>query len=370
MTSQEQRPTGDPYAIIEAGAEDRYVDTGVVNERYYGYWLVVAYRAAEGVEQHTDGRFVGTTPASPPRPTVITSITLLSDDRMRLAVDVAAPAVGHLCLLAAHRTPRPLGTLIPASQVPQVGDLLRVSEHASTESGLSVIRLLVEPPAAETTLVIVTVSGERAALGARLRWRPVVDLGPIFAERRGDQLRVSWDWPTGLEEVLLRWQQPGHSQRETTVTRGNETQVPVTGAGVSLAALPVFRVGAYRLTGRPSVTDVAPRPVVEYFFDRVDNSPLHRLMGRQPRLFLRLVARQEVSVPRLLLVGKPGGSQPVTPDGCQPLLTQTDLPLAANEPVSFELSPPNVSGHYWLACFAPESGIDLRDPPVENRRIR
>ena len=219
VTSQEQGPAGDPYAIIEAGAEDRYVDAGVVNERYYGYWLVVAYRAAEGAEQHTDGRFVGTTPAPPPRPTVITSMTLLPDDRLRLAVDVAAPAVGHLCLLAAHRTPRPLGTLIPASQVPQVGDLLRVSEHASTESGLSVIRLLVEPPAAETTLVIVTVSGERAALGARLRWRPVVDLGPVFAERRGDQLRVSWDWPAGLEEVLLRWQQPGHSQRETTVTR-------------------------------------------------------------------------------------------------------------------------------------------------------
>jgi caspase domain-containing protein len=369
--SQDQGPAGEPYAIIEAGAEDRYVDTGVVNERYYGYWLVVAYWGAEGAEQYTNGRFVGTTPAPPPRPGAITNVTLLSDDPARLAVEVAAPTAGRLCLLAAYRTPPPAGTLIRASLLPQVGDVLSVSQHEVAEPEPSVIRLLVEPPAAETTLVMVTVSGERAALGPRLRWRPVVNLGPVFAERRGNDLRVFWDWPSqGLEEVLLRWQQPGQSQVEMTVTWGNVAQFPVTGASVSLAAFPVFRIGPYRLTGRPSSADVVPRPVVEYFFDRVDIGLFHRLLGRSPKLSLRLVARQEVSVPRLLLVGKPGPAQPLTPDGCDRLLTKTDLPLPADEPVSFELSPLKVKGRYWLACFAPESGIDLRDPPVENRRIR
>ena len=314
--SREHRPAGDPYAVINAlpGAEDRYVDTGVVNERYYGYWLVVAYQAAEGAEHHTDGRFVGTTPAPPPQPTVVTRITLLPDDPARLAIDVAAPAAGHLRLLTAYRTPPPAGTLIPASEVPQVGDVLRVSEEHATASGSlpgrSVIRLLVEPPAIETTLVIVTVSGERAALGARLRWRPIVNLGPVFAERRGDQLRVSWDWPRGLEEVLVRWQQPGHTQQETTVTRGSGIQVTVTGADVSLAAFPMFRVDAYRLTGRPAVAEVPPRPIVEYSINHVDNGLLHRLLRRSPKLFLQLVARQEVNVPRLLLVGKRGRRSP------------------------------------------------------------
>jgi hypothetical protein len=370
--SQEQGPPGDPYAIIDAlpGAEDRYVDTAVVNERYYGYRLVVAYRATEGAEHHTDGRFVGTTPAPPPQPAVMTGVTLLPDDPARLAVDVATPTAGHLRLLAVYRTPPPAGTLMLASQVTQIGDILRVSEREVTETGSPVIRLLLEPPAAETTLVIVTVSGERAALGARLRWRPIVNLGPVFAARRGDDLRVSFDWPPGFDEVLLRWQQPGQSQRETTVTRGSVIQVRVTSASVSLAALPVFRVGTYRLIGRPSITDVPARPVVDYFFKRVDSSLFHRLLGRPPKLVLQLLARQEVSVPRLLLVGKPGPAQPLTPDGCESLLTKADLLLPANEPVSFELSPPKARGRYWLACFAPESGIDMRDPPVENRRIR
>jgi hypothetical protein len=372
VPGQEQGPAGDPYAIVDAlpGAEDRYEDTGVVNERYYGYWLVVAYRAAAGAEHRTDGRFVGTTPAPPPRSADIANVTLFPDDPARMAVDLAAPAAGHLRLLAARRTPPPAGTLIPASQVPQLGDVLTVSEQEVSGPRSPVIRLLVEPPATETTLVVVTVSGDRAALGARLLWRPVVNLGPVFAERRGDGLWVSWDWPQGVEEVLLRWQQPGQNQQERTVTGGGGIQVPVTGASVSLAALPVFRVGPYCLTGRESRADVPARPVVEYFFNRTDNSLLHRLLGRSPRLFLQLIARQEVRVPRLVAVRKPGSAQPLTPDGCESLLSKTDLLLPANEPMSFELSPPKARGRHWLACFAPDSGIDLRDPPVENRRIR
>lgn len=369
--NREQVLAGPPYAIVDslAGAEDRYVDTGVVNERYYGYWLVVAYRVTGGEEHRTCGRFLDTTPAPPPQAAVITGVTLLPDDPVRLAVDVAAPAIGRLRLLAASRTPQPAGTMLPAAQVSRVGDILQVSEREA-EAGSSVIRLLVEPPAAETTLVVVTVSGERAILGDRLPWRPVVSLGPVFAERRGDFLRVSFDWQQGIEEVLLRWEQPGRGQQEITVTEARMIQVPVTGASVSVAALPVFSVGAYSLTDRPSVREVPPRPVVDYCFDHVDHSAVHRLLNRPPKLLLRLVARQEVCVPRLLLVGKRGMAQPLTPDGCEFLLTRTDLLLPAGQPVSFELPRPRPRGTYWLACFAPDSGIDLRDPPVENRRIR
>ena len=359
-----------PYAECEpgVGGYGEYADEDVVNGRRYWYRVAVIYKQPDGTAEVTAGLVDSAVPGAMPIPAVVRGLELLDRQPLLLAIEVIEP-YAELRIVQTLREPPAAGSIIDGKELASLGTVLPLLSNSGFGDHLE--RLAIEAPIVDCFLVPVTVSADRAAVGGWFPWRPVHPLQQPAYRRRGDNLQVSWKWPSGVHEASIRWQEADGAWRERTVTTATIAYLGVTGAAVTVEVRPVLNVGSHRLTGPATLLVVEERPVVEYKFERVGSWLRRLLPGRKPAEFtLTVIARQDVRITRLLIVAQPGRTQPLRPDGCHELLNEPDVALAAERPIRFPISAPaNITRPYWLACFALDTDVDLRDPPVSNRRI-
>ncbi|MGI8332295.1 hypothetical protein ACRYCC_20185 [Actinomadura scrupuli] len=351
VTRSDGRP-GPPPASIPA---DRLgcVDTSVHNGTTYHYLIRAVYLDEHGREEPTPGVRVSATPTAPPDPVAAFTIEPEPLDPGRLLIAFDAPRHGTAeVVMLPGPPPWPYGALVPAADVRSAARPLAASPAA---------RGVVVRPRGNGVLLVVTVTGTSAVIGAHRRHMNLPAPRGLSVQRRGGTVHVGFDWPPDVAEMEVSCRAgTGEAQRVTVTRAGYDAQGGVRMPApedepveVSVAA----RAGA--LAGSPASTTVAGRAVVEYDLDR-GGPPWSRTVT------VALRAPRPVRLSRLVLVLRAGRVMPQRPEDGETLVTWTDLDITGMTRLT--VPQPKRSGPYWLRCFAGDESLDLIDPPV--RRLQ
>jgi hypothetical protein len=352
LVSRADSSSGLPPTSIPA---DRLgcVDAGVRNGTTYHYRISAVYLNEHGREEVTPGVRVSVTPAAPPDP--VDAFTIEPDplEPSRLLIAFDAPRHGTAEVVMLPGPPHwPYGTLVPAAEVRSAARPLAATPAAQG---------VVVRPRGNGVLLVVTVTGTSAVVGAHRRHVNLPAPRGLTAQRRGDMVHVGFDWPPDVTEMEVSYRPGAGELQRITVTRaGYDAQ-----GGVRLPAPedePVevsVAAKAGALSGGPASTTVAVHRVVEYDLDR-GGPPWNRT------LTVSLTAPRPLRLARLVLVLRAGRVMPQRPEDGEALVTWTDLDITGTTRLT--VPQPKHSRPYWLRCFATDESLELRDPPV--RRLR
>ena len=162
------------------------------------------------------------------------------------------------------------------------------------------------------------------------------------------------------------------SPREFAVTfpdyslRGG-IHIPLNGAAATVSLRPVVLLPLRRLRGPSVLVDVPPKPVVDYSFAwQRQILPLNR---RHVLKELKLVARQDIRLARIVLALTEGAYQPLRITDGEVVQAFSNLELHCNRPYPIPVGI-SFNAPCWISCFAPDDDVDLRDPPPKQRRLR
>ncbi|MFG2005224.1 hypothetical protein ACGFNU_39375 [Spirillospora sp. NPDC048911] len=343
---------GKAVAAGREGFQER-VPNGVVHH----YRICAVYLDADGREAVTPGVRVSATPSAPPEPVYELTAEPDPSDPGSLLVRFEPPRHGTVELvLTTEPPPWPRSALVPVDEVRQVG---RRVAATPARGGLAV------RPGAGGWLVAVSVAGGVAAIGAYHRH---VNLPPprrVLAERRGAFVHVGFDWPADVAEIELTYRiGPDESATGRIVTRAAyDTQGGIRIAvpedqPVELHVAAAGTVGGARVTGPAVSAEVTGRTVVSYDVER-GGPPWRRA------LTIRLSAARPLRVARLELVLRTGRVMPHRASDGETVASWEEIPV----PGEVSLPLPQVSGPYWLRCFADDDVIELSDPPVRRLQV-
>jgi hypothetical protein len=343
-----------PVAPSGAGFVDRHLTLGV----HYHYLVTVVYLDPDGTAHHTPGTRLSAVPARPPEPVPELRIAPAGTEPEWLLVGFEAPGWGTVELRALAAPPeQPVGVRLPVAALPG-----RPLPTVPMPGGL-----MLAAPAAPVVLLAVTVSGELAAVGAYREWRPLAAPAGLRAQRRGDEVLLTWQWPADVGTAEVAWRATGighsdwHLHRVSVAryrTEGGTTLRPAGGRRYELTVASVVPGSYHELVGPPAVTTVEiPVP----------GSYTISWPGRAERQIRATVTvGQRVRVPRLLLVV--ADEWPLSPAAGELLAEARDVELGPGRPRVLRVPAPPRPRPYWLRCFAPGGPVELHDPPRDQLR--
>jgi hypothetical protein len=280
-----------------------------------------------------------------------------------LRASFEAPGRGTVELRALAAPPeQPVGARLPVAALPG-----RPLPTVPMPGGL-----MLAAPAAPVVLLAVTVSGELAAVGAYREWRPLAAPAGLRAQRRGDEVLLTWQWPADVGTVEVAWRPsgpdlrgPGHPdwrRHRVTVARyrtdGGTTLRPAGGRRYELTVASVVPGSYHELVGPPAVTTIEIPVPGAYTIS---------WPGRAERqIHATVTVGQRVRVPRLLLVV--ADEWPLSPAAGELLAEARDVELGPGRPRVLRVPAPPRPRPYWLRCFAPGGPVELHDPPRDQLR--
>jgi hypothetical protein len=222
------------------------------------------------------------------------------------------------------------------------------------------------PPAEVSLLVPVTVDGDGGLAGQPIVTGSAPAAGNPAAERFGDELRVSWEWP-GVDCLIeVGWSADGHRQARRVSRAGynDEGGVRIAGPVRDLTLTTVVRGGTQEWSS-PAV----PVPVAA-----VAPSIRYSLVVRRSRLGSRGSATVTVESPQFggkvqaLTVLKEAKFMPSgSADGA--VVDRRELDFSAGPSVTFTLDLGKVVSPFWVRLFPAEnSAVRVEDPPTSQMR--
>ncbi|MEU8797677.1 hypothetical protein [Spirillospora sp. NPDC048819] len=335
----------------------------VPNGRTHHYRICAVYLDSSGREVVTGGVRASATPSAPPEPVYELSAVTDASDPGLVRARFDPPGSGTVELVLSEGPPPwPRSALVPLEEVRRETRRLACTP---VPGGLAA------RPGSSGWLLAVTVAEGTAAIGAYHRH---VNLPPprrLVAERRGDYVHVGFDWPADVAEVDLVYR-IGAGPRQLAeppvgeaVTRAAyDTQggirLPVPeDEPVELSVAAAGTVGGSRVTGPPVTAEVAARTIVRY--DVLRSGPPWRRS-----LTVRFTSSRPLRVARLSLVLRAGRVMPHRPADGETLGRWEQVPV----PGELSMAAPDVSGPYWLRCFADDGAVELSDPPVRRLRVQ
>lgn len=356
------------------GTITEYVEDDVCNGVSYSYEISVVYRDTYGATVTTSGIARMARPAKCPDPVVISSLEVISTDPARAMIEVGRPKAGVVQIYAVQRRPPPFGTVLLRSALADMGDLLKGTPYTKVDSTELSQRIQADLPEKETWLTAVTVNGDRAAIGSAQQCRPVppIDRDSVAVERRGDETQLSFTWPDALHEVEAHWEQPSVRRQELSYTVGTynlhgSLRIPLTTESATISLYPVVLLPTGRLRGPRLVVGVPPLPVVEYYFEW--RLRIWRFNKAHYLKTLTLIARQDIHLASIALMLSEGSFQPLRLTDGVSIRTISNVELIRKKPHSIPIGAP-FNGPCWISCYVPDDGIDLRDPPPSQRRLK
>jgi hypothetical protein len=346
---------GDPVALHGNGFIDRRVRYGVT----YHYLVTVGYLEPDGREIMTAGqRFTGMS-VKPPQPVRPLTLEAAPDEPGSLVARFPPPTGGTVELREFDGIPpHSYGTRLPASSVP-----------GRRRSGVPVAAgLKCEAPTGAVVLVAVTVNGERAVIGDHAVWVPMAKVPTVDAERRGDGLHLSWEWPPDVVEMEVRWradEQAWHSMVVSHARYDAEggVHLPRRGDRTEIEVAVVVRGLNQRRVGPPHRVLVVAPVAAPY--------TVRRRGLRRNKVVATVHVTRKVCIPRLLLLASMDDLLPLRATDGQVLAELIDVETDPVTPAVLRASLPRRAGPYFLRCFAPPGDIvELGDPPREQLRVR
>ncbi|MDX6739359.1 hypothetical protein [Actinocorallia sp. A-T 12471] len=335
---------------IPVGREG-FTDRAVVNGATHRYEIHAVYPDGP-IETTTPGIVLSATPHALPDPVTEFTAEPHGQDRLLLCFTLPEHGLVEARLLEAD-PPWPTGALVPL--VDLRGEKVESTPHA---------RGLVVRPGASGVLLLVTVAGSAAAVGAHRRHVDLPVPEGLTAARRGGEVRIGFAWPGDASAVAVTYEIGEAGAQRVAVTRaaytaagGVHLAVPETEA-VRIGVAGVSDHGGAVLTGPAATVALGARTVVRY--DLAAAGPPWRR-----ELVLTLTPDRPVRLGRLDLVVRDGKVMPDAPGDGENLVSWHDLDLPAETVMRVPL--PKRRGPYWLRCFTGDA-VDLADPPV--RRLK
>jgi hypothetical protein len=344
--------TSDGSAVQAApdGFTDRSVRDGVT----YHYLVAVSYVGPDGTEVLTRGlRFTGAS-VKPPTPVSRLVLEPLADEPGFVLARFATPPAGTVVLRALPALPPPPGARLPASVLPGLP-----CPGVPVAGGLKC-----QAPAHAAVLVAITVSGERAVVGDHAEWVPPTAPPVVIAQRRGEGVHLSWDWPRDVVEMEVRWRadaSPWQSMVVSAARYGADggVHLPRQGDRTEIMVAAVTHGVDRRLVGPASRLLVAAPASGAYTVTRTG--------FRRRAAVATVTVNRPVVVPRLVLLAGSGDFLPLRSTDGQVLAEVSNVDIAPGRPAILRAAIPG--GVRWLRCFAPGDVVELRDPPREQLRV-
>ncbi|GAA2727055.1 hypothetical protein [Actinocorallia aurantiaca] len=335
---------------VPAGREG-FTDRDVRNGSTHRYRVYAVY--IDGVtEVETPGVLVSVTPHALPDAVTSFDVEPYAQDRLLLRFPIPKHGLVEALLLD-REPPWPTGALVPREELP--AHRVESTPHA---------RGLVVRPGASGVLLVVTVAGASAAVGA---FRRHVDLPApegLTAVRRGGEVEVGFGWPGDAAAVAVTYEIAGGPAKRIGVSRaaytaGGGVHLPVPeGDPVRVSVAGTSEHGGTVLTGPAVTASVAAPPVVRY--DLAVTGPLWKRV-----LALTLTPDRPVRLERLELVVRDGRVMPREPSEGELLEVWEDMDLP--DETVLRVPMPRRPGPFWLRCFTGPD-VELSDPPV--RRLQ
>lgn len=189
------------------------------------------------------------------------------------------------------------------------------------------------------------------------------------AERFGDELRLSWEWPKGDYMVEVAWQSGGdRNRRRVSRTSYNEdggVRLPASESVGEVTLATVARAGTQEWVSTPIPVPVSGMaPAIRYAI-----SLRRSRFGGRGSATVTVDSAQYRGRVELLTVLREAKFMPTGPsDGTVVDRRVVDL---ASGPSSFGLDLGKVAAPYWVRVFVgPSSGVRVEDPPTSQMRGR
>ncbi|MCD0448715.1 hypothetical protein LO762_05830 [Actinocorallia sp. API 0066] len=338
---------GVPIPVGREGFTDRAVANGATLR-----YTVHAVYPDGPVEATTPGVTLSVTPHALPEPVTEFTLEPHGQDRILLRFPLPDHGLVEARLLDAD-PPWPPGALVPVAELR--GVRVDSTPHA---------RGLVVRPGASGVLLLVTLAGESAAIGAHRRHVDLPVPEGLSVTRLGGEVRVGFAWPGDASGVAVTYEIDDLGAQRVSVTRAAYTasggvHLPVPeGSAVKVSVAGASDHGATVLTGPAATAALAARTVVRY--DLAASGPPWKR-----EIVVTLTPDRPVRLDRLDLVLRDGKVMPQRPGDGENLVSWHDLDLTAQTVVRVPL--PRRRGPYWLRCFTGDA-VELADPPV--RRLQ
>jgi hypothetical protein len=188
------------------------VDRNLQNGHRYFYTLYVEFTNLDGSQVYSKGVTIEATPERPPEPVSQLQINM-TQTQAGYQVDLAwpPPPKGDVVIL---KTPQPtrlaLGDVIPAASLQQHGQVLQGRQNTLSDlwAGTGIAFYLP-----------VVIFQNMAYIGQTHRWVCVEDVTNLKEQNLGQALRLTWNWPTNCQAVLVLSDTNGWPSQQSATAR-------------------------------------------------------------------------------------------------------------------------------------------------------
>ena len=216
-------------------------------------------------------------------------------------------------------------------------------------------------------LVPITLDGDGGLVGAPQVAGSAPSVQKPTAERFGDELRLSWEWPTGDYMVEVGWQ-VGSNRNTRRVSRtsyndGGGVRLPASEVSGEVTLATVVRAGSQEWVSAPiSVPVSGVAPAIKYLL-----SVKRSKFGGKASVAVTVESTQFRGKAELLTVLKEAKFMPnAASDGT--ILDRRLVDLASGRS-SFSLDLGKVVTPFWVRLFPDSgSGVRVEDPPTSQMR--
>lgn len=258
------------------------------------------------------------------------------------------------------------GTRVSAEALRGKGSQVR--GHVADKTSVST--LTGDVPSGLLYYTVVTVAGDDRVIGQSSELGICAPVGNPRAERYGDEVVLSWDWPSADYSVRAVWSGPSTSGQDTiSKTRYDQRggmRIRV-GAGHSEIRLTTFIEHAEGdwLSPMRSVSVTSASAIIRYSI-----TWQKKMFGGAPGFDVTVTTDSSVSSGDLVVGYR---ADRVMPNSLKRVeeIERYPLRLAAGESVTYHVALPKMPKQYWVRCFLDGAeGIRIIDPPTDDLRGR
>jgi hypothetical protein len=341
-------------------------DTGLRTGVEYFYHIAACYRTPSGEPCQSAGIVVPVVPEPPPGIVTSLDVRAAGDGGSGVVATWVAPQHGQVRLTLTGKPPAwPPGTRITPDEAARLNRVSGVPQRGADGRDFLNLKL----PPGRHYLVALTAAGRAIVVGDYAEIGLSEPIRELSALRLHDMVRLSWVWPDGATNAVVRWHGgEHHCSRRVYEDEGGLT-LCVGRAETFIEVCALYSHPDGQLTA-PSVRTRVPALGIALKYR------IHRASRLHPRQrVIEILAEQPTELPPLVVVRATSRYAPDDPADGEPVAHIAPQPVAPGKPVRVLVELPK--GHAWLACFVDPgiSGMDTRGvllfpPAADEMRIR
>ncbi|MGH3271624.1 MAG: hypothetical protein ACRDN1_21550, partial [Trebonia sp.] len=341
VRQEERDPQGPDDGTSVAASLTGLADTGLRSGTKYCYLIAASYLAGDGQRRYAPGVVARAVPEPVPRPVTDLDITGPGDGEPAFLAMWTRPPYGQVRLVRGDPPPHWRdGTRISQAEAAALTEIQVAALPGSDGRDAAELRL---PPGLHHVTPL-TMGHNVVTVGRSADAWLVEPVAGLHAERRQDEVEVSWLWPQGATDALVRW--PGGEQRRSPRAYKDEGATVFLAVGPAETTVEVRAV--YSQQGRQVVSPGVRFPVpARGVFVSYQVHGASRWRTRE--VTFELTAEQAVRLPPLVVVRGTGLDPPDDAYDGEVIDRRPPQDIEPGRPVSFTATAPG--GPRSVACF-------------------